>query len=369
MRSTKENIFIELSQHMPPEDYFTTCFGFLLRHDRRLTTFLLERILSREPRTLRAIHRSKLADIEVKIQEAYLVGHRRRKIDVRIAIGNTLHVLVENKLGAQASAAQIRDYLKIAESVRRRQQAREAFVFLITKHALPLALVRQTGKNLNFVHCQWADISGILREYLARRLPVQKAYYVSCFVQFMEGLGILSFKGFSSTDYGSAWSKYSELRDNVRPLLQEIKRRMEKRGFLAWSKEPVERDYSIEFTFRKRSWRWLIGLDIKFDLAPKRGEKIDRVWYTIELWFRKRFRETLREKFKDDTDEAASYLEKDFDVEWDQNSVFRSEELTRLPRKMLDQKQQIFDFVDTGIGMLEKSGLMTLIDKTLKEYK
>jgi len=48
MKLMNWNIFNELSQHMPPEDFATTSFCFLLRQDSNLTLFLLKEILKKE---------------------------------------------------------------------------------------------------------------------------------------------------------------------------------------------------------------------------------------------------------------------------------------------------------------------------------
>jgi hypothetical protein len=361
----KKNMFSELAQHMPNEDYFTTCFSFLLRQDRKLTHFLLKEILKREYKVTQVIRNLEPSDLEVNAQETFSIEGGRREIDIKISAKNDLVVLIENKLGAQATKAQIRDYLKIAKNLQDRGQAKEAYVMLITNRDIPRELALE-AKEQNFLHLRWSDIAALLGLYSARQLPYEEKYYLSSFLEFVEEKGILSFKGFFATDYGAAWQKYSEFKDNAKTLLDELKSPMKRRGFEAREKAPIEGDEEIGLSFRKKNWKWTVRLWIGFDLAPRVGESQDRVWYSVYLTFRKRFREELRKNF-DQTAEAESFLEDDFEVEWDQDHIYRSEELARLPRNMQQQKRMFFKFVDSAIDKLEKSGILSLVDKTLKE--
>jgi len=364
------NIFNELSQHMPPEDFATTSFCFLLRQDSNLTLFLLKEILKRESKSLHIIRKLVPSDFEVVAQETYLVeGKKKRKIDIRISARNFLRVLIENKMGAQVTERQMRDYFQIAQNLRKRREAEETYVLFITEREIPGKLEFENLKEQNFLHCLWADIFDILRTYSTRNLPPEKGYYVSSFLEFLEGKGVLSFKGFAAADYSSAWHRYSDFRDNAKALLREIKKRIEKKGFSAWSKEPIEEDVRIGLNFRKKNWKWTVALWTGFELIPIRGKSGDEVWYSVDLWFRKRFREYLRKNFKDETDEAAEALGNDFAVEWDQDMIYLSYVCKRLPKQVQDQKRLFFKFVDYTIDVLEKSGLLILIDKALKEYE
>ena len=363
------NIFARLSEYLPEENYFTNCFAFLLDSNKPLTLFLIKELLGRKSVKSETLEQLKPEDLDIHTQRSYFLGKHRIITDIRVSASNKLCVLIENKLRGQISDIQIRNYLQLREKLVKESRMNEVFVFLLTlrQKIRGKSDMHDRGK---FLHFTWSDINDLLKTYSFSKKEKSK-YFLESFLEFMEEKGMESFSGFQLKKYGSAWELYARFRKNAILILKEVIERLPKEDFRTGFQE-LDEDCYLGCWFRKKTWKKRFGYAVYFDLAPLSDKAKQEVWFNVGLYFQKGFREFLRGNFYTETAGISEKLSEDFDVEWDLNRITRSITLWDLITNVKSkdtQRKIILDYVTETIGIFEKIGLTSLLEKAVTKYK
>lgn len=339
---------------MQKENYFTNCFAFLLRENKQLLKRLINDMLKKKGKKSRTILHLKPADFNVKTQESY---GRKGIVDIVISCGDKARIFIENKLGTQIREEQLEKYRELLESEKRRCD--EVFVFLITQKKQDL------DESEGFLHFLWWEVDGLLKNYIDKK----KYHFIKEFLEFMGEYEYMnSFSRFKPQEYGRSWEEYIELIENVKPILNELKGMVRKKGLTP--KDESELKY-IGFWFYtkdgkrkyKRFWYW-----IGFQLID------GSVHFGVELGFQKMFRADLRDesRYYNKTREIHDKLSKhEFEMEWDQDYIARYIKLINLikgTRSRNEQKNKIISFLKETIKLIDNSGLINLLQKAEREF-
>ena len=239
-------------------------------------------------------------------------------------------------------------------------------VFLITQKELKEEIPEKIIKNEKFFHIKWTDIKDLL-EFYSERVEEDKTnkFFLNQFIKFMEMEGMRSFSGFAKQEYGPFWQKYTEFRGSAERILVEVKEIMIKKGFQPrrWEGENYD---SIGYYFLPKKYRWKFPYYVGFNVEE------NTVWVTVSIEFQKLFREFVREKYFEETEDVSAKLGDDFIVVWDRDWIYRTEKLVNLIKEAKNknmQKEKILTFIKETIKKFEKSGLIQLLTKAAKEYK
>lgn len=349
-----ENVFIGLKEHVPPENYFTECFAFLLRNNKQLLKRIINDMLKKKGKKSKTILHLKSDDFGVKTQVSY---GRKGIVDIVISCDDKARIFIENKLRAQLRKKQLRNYRKLFES--EKQECDEVFVFLITQR------MQESDKSESLLRFRWLEVNDLLKNYVEERgYPFLKE-----FIEFMGEYEYMnSFSRFKPQEYGCSWEEYIAFTENVNPILNELKRMVGKKGLKP--KDDSELEY-IGFWFYtkdgkrkfKRFWYWV-------GFALSNGS----VHFGVELDFQKKFREDLRDKsrYYNETREIQEKLSKhEFEMEWDHDYIAKDIKLINLmkgTRSRNEQKNKIINFLKETIKLIENSGLIALLQKAEREF-
>lgn len=369
------NIFQELGDHMPQEDFLTAAFSFVLRQDPHLTKFLLENLFV-NLNVFRGLDAS-VAELSVRTQERYAVLRKRRAsriVDLRISIGKKLLVLVESKIGAEVDQRQMDDYIQIARSHRR--AATDVYVLLLTEYALPSDIVATLPNDKNLLRRRWLEISEIIEMYAKTKRTVRSPYLLS-FIQFMDDQGMSGFTGFLPRKQSSEWEGFYELRRSAQLVLDDIKDEMKLKGFQVYKEDrDIEERLRIEDaylgrTFYRKKWNLNFYYFVGFDL-PRTSRRL-----SITVTFMshtKGFKEFVRERYDEKLEKIIGRLEKESFIRGPDNGkwfAFRTttlDQLLRNARSPQEQKRRILLFVNRALIEFRKSGMERLVMAAHRKY-
>jgi len=309
----------------------------------------LKRILHKKGEHLVDFRDLRKRDYKVEPQEL----SSRGVVDIKINFANLLEVFIENKLTAPMTPKQLRGYLRS-----------RALVFLVTKKDIAEDIPRDIVGNERFFHTTWAQVKDLI-EFYSHHLERDriKKLFLDKFLRFMKGIGVKSFSGFSKEEYGPYWQKFAEFRESAEAVLEDVEQVMRKHGF-----EPRRWDEydTFGYNFLPRKFRWKFPYGVGFDVEEGTAN------VTVFIEFQKTFREFLRDKHFEETEEVSEKLGKDFDVVWDRDWIYRTARVVDLVKETKTknrQKEKILAFVTETFRRLEGSGLITLLEKAAREKK
>src|SRR3990172_12917759 len=275
-RLTTQNFFSELSNAMPPENFLTNCFAFLLRENFALPKALFAEFF---PSIFQHTYVESITTQYGMVKIADIRIHLEGRRDYELVI--------ENKLGTQPYERQIAFYLSKPHR----------YVLLIAQ-SRDISFTSKTSHDPRFHALSWAEVYERLVSCARKPQFRNMVPSLNQFLEFLRSLGVRMIDGFEKSEVGSAWERYQRFRMAAEAFLEGISKKM--RGYEPrWYDSLKNGEFGYQLTSKKnRRCPYWVGFELKHGKAM----------LSVGVFFYPQFRQHLRDKFLEETDKVEDAL-------------------------------------------------------------